>query len=80
MPKKPRVRNGKVTLTKEQYDLLVCAAAQTDYGVPNGDWDCLDAAAHNAALALASIGEKTAAEEKAEEEAADAALDSEEEQ
>ena len=78
MTKAPRVRKGRVTLTEEQYRLLVCAAAQTDYGVPNGDWDCLEAAAHNAALALASVGEKTAAEERAEEEAADAALDAEE--
>ena len=57
------------TLVKESsYRLLVTAAAQVDYGMLSRDWNCLDAAAHHAALALTAIGEKTAAEERSEEE------------
>lgn len=65
---KPRVRNGKVTLTEEQYRLLVTTAAQCDYANFDGDGDCLDAAWHHAKLALQSIGEKTTEEERSEEE------------
>jgi hypothetical protein len=57
------------TITEEQYRLLVMAAAQTDYANHAGDWDCLEAAGHNAALALKALGQKTAAEEEEEEEA-----------
>lgn len=74
----PEIIDGKVTLTEEQYRLLVMTAAQADCGCEEGDWDLLEAAGHNAALALKSVGEKTRAEEAAEEEAADAALDAEE--
>ena len=50
------------TITEEQYRLLVMAAAQTDYANHAGDWDCLEAAGHNAALALKALGQKTAYE------------------
>lgn len=76
----PKVVDGFVMLTEEQYRLLKVTAAQADYGVTEGDWDCLDAAQTNAALALKAIGEKTREQEIAEEEAADAALDAEEEE
>lgn len=65
---KPEVIDGKVTLTEEQYRLLVTTAAQCDYANEEGDWDCLDAALHSAKLALKAIGEKTREEENAEEE------------
>ncbi len=65
---KPEVIDGKVTLTEEQYRLLVTTAAQCDYANEEGDGDCLDAAWHNAKLALKAIGEKTREEEGAEEE------------
>lgn len=64
---KPRVRNGKVTLTEEQYRLLVTTAAQCDYANYDGDGNCLIAAWHHAKLALKAIGEKTTEEERAEE-------------
>lgn len=64
----PEVIDGKVTLTEEQYRLLVTTAAQCDYANEVGDGDCLDAAWHHAKLALKSIGEKTSEEENAEEE------------
>lgn len=56
-------------ITAEQRQLIVAVAAQVDYAYVEGDWDCLEASAHNAALLLKSFGEKTAAEEKAEREA-----------
>ena len=56
-------------ITAEQRRLMITVAAQTDYGCMEGDWECLEAAAHNAALLLKSFGEKTAAEEKAERDA-----------
>ena len=74
---KPEVVDGKVTLTEEQFDLLLVTAAQCDYACEEGDWDCMEAAGRNAALALKAIGEKTRAEERAEEEAEDSALDAE---
>jgi hypothetical protein len=55
-------------ITEKQYQLLVTAAAQTDYACHHGDGDCLEAAAKNAAKALIAIGEKTAAQEEEEEE------------
>lgn len=54
-------------ITAEQRRLIICVAAQVDYACEDGDWDCLEASAHNAALLLKSFGEKTAAEERAEE-------------
>lgn len=54
-------------ITAEQRQLAITVAAQVDYACENGDWDCLEASAHNAALLLKSFGEKTAAEERAEE-------------
>ncbi len=75
---KPEVVDGKVTLTEEQFRLLLVTAAQCDHAYEEDDLDCLEAAGHNAALSLKAIGEKTRAEERAEEEAEDAALDAEE--
>jgi hypothetical protein len=55
-------------ITAEQRQLAITVAAQVDYACENGDWDCLEASADNAATLLKSFGEKTAAEERAEEE------------
>jgi hypothetical protein len=57
-----------IKLTAAQHRTVVAALAQMDYGHRHGDWDALDAAAHNAALSLKYFGQKTAAEEEAEEE------------
>jgi hypothetical protein len=59
------------TITEKQRRLIITVAAQVDYACEDGDWDCLEASAHNAALLLKSFGEKTAAEERAEEEEED---------
>lgn len=64
---KPRVRNGKVTLTAEQYQLLVTTAAQCDYADFHGDGSCYKAAVNHARHALSAIGEKTAEQESDEE-------------
>jgi len=56
-----------IELTDEQHRTVVAALAQADYAFHAGDMDCLEAAAHNAALALKYFGQKTAAEEEAEE-------------
>jgi hypothetical protein len=61
---KPKVIKGRVTLTERQFRLLLVTAAQCDYAVSEGDGDCLEAAGHNAKLALKSIGEKTAEQER----------------
>ena len=58
-------------ITAEQRRLAIMVAAQVDYACENGDFDCLEASAHNAAMLLKSFGEKTAAEERAEEEEED---------
>ena len=60
-----------IDLTDEQYRTVIAALAQTDYACHHGDSDALDAAAHNAGLALKFFGEKTAAEEAAEQEEED---------
>ena len=65
---KPVVIDGKVTLTQEQYRLLVTTAAQCDYANEEGDEGCLDSAWQHAKLALKAIGEKTREEENTEEE------------
>lgn len=65
---KPRVRNGKVTLTEEQFRLLVTTAAQCDYAEFHGDPGCYRAAVSHAKVALAAIGEQTAEEESKQEE------------
>jgi len=57
-----------IELTDEQRRIVVSALAQTDYAFHHGDWEALEAAAHNAAVALKYFGQKTAAEEEAEEE------------
>jgi len=57
-----------IKLSAAQHRTVVAALAQMDYGHRHGDWDALDAAAHNAALSLKYFGQKTAAEEEAEEE------------
>lgn len=64
----PRVRNGKVTLTAEQYQILVTTAAQCDYADFHGDGSCYQAAVNHARDALSAIGEQTAEEESEEEE------------
>lgn len=58
-------------ITAEQRQLAIMVAAQVDYACENGDFDCLEASAHNAALLLKSFGEKTAAEERAEQDEED---------
>jgi len=60
-----------IELTDEQQRIVVAALSQADYACHHGDWDCLEAAAHNAALALKYFGQKTAAEEEAEEQEED---------
>ena len=65
---KPRVRNGKVTLTEEQYRLLVTTAAQCDYADFHGDSGCHKAAVNHARDALSAIGELTAEQEADQEE------------
>lgn len=56
-----------IDLTDEQYRTVIAALSQTDYAFHHGDYYALDAAAHNASRALKFFGEKTAAEEEAEE-------------
>lgn len=65
---RPRVRNGKVTLTEEQFRLLVTTAAQCDYAEFHGDPGCYRAAIVHARAALSAIGEQTAEEESKREE------------
>lgn len=65
---KPRVRNGKVTLTEEQFRLLVTTAAQCDYAEFHGDPGCYRAAVGHARAALSAVGEQTAEEESEQEE------------
>jgi hypothetical protein len=60
-----------IELTDEQRRIVVAALAQTDYAFHHGDWDALEAAAHNSAVALKYFGQKTAAEEEAEEQEED---------
>ena len=66
-------------ITAKQRRLMIAVAAQVDYAYAEGDWDCLEASADNAALLLKSFGEKTAAEERAEEAERDRLLDLEDE-
>lgn len=64
---KPVVRKGKVTLTEEQYQLLVTTAAQCDYADFHGESACYRAAIQHARAALSAIGEQTAEEESKDE-------------
>lgn len=65
---KPDIRKGKVTLTEEQFRLLVTTAAQCDYAEFHGDPGCYRAAVSHARAALSAVGEQTAEEESSKEE------------
>jgi hypothetical protein len=54
-------------LTDEQRRIIVAALSQTDYAFHHGNWEALEAAAHNSAVALKYFGQKTAAAEEEEE-------------
>ena len=64
---KPRVRNGKVTLTEAQFRLLVTAAAQLDFSDQECDGKCYEAAVNHARAALVAIGEMTSEQEAGQE-------------
>jgi len=57
-----------VTLTEEQYRLVVTALAQADHAFFHGDRRCREAAVDSLALALRALGQKTAQEESDNEE------------
>ena len=68
---KPKVVDGKVTLTELQFGSLRVAAGQYDFACFHGDVAGMEAAWHYAKAALASIGALTAEEEHAAEEEED---------
>lgn len=64
---KPEVIDGQVTLTEQQYRLLVTAAAQLDFSDQECDGKCYEAAVNHARAALVAIGEMTAEQEAGQE-------------